>query len=135
VALADVRVIPPTDDRQMTELRLRWRIRNAPTQIWPIVDFLRDNTVVFRSVAPHEIKAERRGWVRTSILVPPMLAPMPYRIRILCDSLYNNGKRQLRVAHAVDLVPAKPMSASRAQAAPFLQPDLDWEIEPVEVAE
>ncbi len=71
VSLANVTVHPPTMRRRSTELRMRWRIKTGPAQIWPAVDVIRDKSMVFRSIAPEPIKVEQPSWVTTSVYVPP----------------------------------------------------------------
>ncbi len=136
VNLASVDVLAPTPRRPATVIQLKWRIKRGPIEMWPIVDFLQDHMVIFRTIAPQPIKAEGPSWVKTSVRLPEhFLAAVPYHVRIVCDSSYGGRKRKMRVPHAIELVPTKPLSTGKGHLVPYLKPHFDWEIEPVGEAE
>lgn len=132
VSLVKVSVHPPTARRRTTELRMRWRLKTGAARIWPAVDVVYNNAVVFRSVAPAAIELETPGTVTTSVYLPPsFLAAVPYHVRIICDARYNNRRRLIRLPGAVEGVPAKEVLSAKGRGVPLLHPDLEWSIEPV----
>lgn len=128
VEAIDVR--PPAANRARTEIRVRLRTRIPSVRIRLIVDMLRDNHLLLRSVSPTMFEVEEPRWVNATVAIPPILASIPYRVRITCEVETNGRVRTMRIGHALDATPRKPPAAD-LDARPQFQPELQWTIDPI----
>lgn len=132
LAVQGVTALPPKENRRRTEIRIRMMAKVEAVNLRVVLDLVHNQTIVLRSVTPNVITLEEPCSFGVSVSLPPILAALPYRVRITCHAEHEGRTRTIQLANALNAIPTVPAQAADMDAVPVFQPDWDWTINAIE---
>jgi len=134
MAVQSVNARAPTERRRRTEIRIRMAAKVESLNVRVVLDLFHEQTLVMRSVMPQVIAIEHPCAFLVTVTIPPVLAAIPYRVRLAVHGEHEGRTRTLMLNPALSAIPTKPAHAADMDTVPVIQPAWAWTIRPFELA-